>query len=81
MSLAAWSGGVVELCFCLEALEPLTRSLGVADPRDTEWHGALFGKLRPQLDREPLLVVAVCGGTNTGKSLIANTLVGSEISR
>ena len=81
VSLAAWSGGVVELCFCLEALEPLTRSLGVADPRDTEWHGALFGKLRPQLDREPLLVVAVCGGTNTGKSLIANTVVGSEISR
>ncbi len=80
-SLAAWSGSVVELCSCLEALDPLARSLGVADPSDTEWHGALFGKLRPQLDREPLLVAAVCGGTNTGKSLIANALVGSEISR
>lgn len=80
-SLAAWSGCVAELCSCLEALEPLGRSLGVADPTDTEWHGALFGKLRPQLDREPVLVAAVCGGTNTGKSLIANALVGSEISR
>jgi hypothetical protein len=41
----------------------------------------LFGKLRPQVDREPVLVVAVCGGTNTGKSLISNAIVGSEISR
>jgi hypothetical protein len=31
--------------------------------------------------REPLLVAAICGGTNTGKSLITNTLVGAAISR
>lgn len=72
---------MAELCACVEALEPLGRSLGVPDPTDTEWYGALFGKLKPQLDREMLLVAAVCGGTNTGKSLIANALVGSEISR
>jgi hypothetical protein len=80
-ALAAWGGCIAELCSCLEALQPLGRALGVVDPIDTAWHGALFGKLKPQLDREPLLVAAVCGGTNTGKSLIANTLVGSEISR
>jgi hypothetical protein len=80
-SLAAWSDCVAEICSCLESLEPLACALGVPDPTATEWHGALFGKLKPQIDREPLLVTAVCGGTNTGKSLIANTLVGCEISR
>ncbi len=80
-SLAAWSDCVAEICSCLESLEPLACALGVPDPTATEWHGALFGKLKPQIDREPLLVAAVCGGTNTGKSLIANVLVGCEISR
>ncbi|MFM8290956.1 MAG: GTPase [Planctomycetia bacterium] len=78
---AAWSAGVVELCQLVEALAPTAASLGVVDPSGSPWHGALFGKLRPQVSRGPLLVVAVCGGTNTGKSLIANTLVGAEISR
>jgi hypothetical protein len=78
---AAWSAGVTELCRLVEALAPTAASLGVADPAGSPWHGALFGKLRPQVSRGPLLVVAVCGGTNTGKSLIANTLVGAEISR
>ncbi len=72
---------MAELCDCLAALEPLGRSLGADEPSRAAWHGALFGKLKPQIDREPLLVAAVCGGTNTGKSLIANALVGSEISR
>ncbi len=80
-SFAAWSAGVAELCTLVDALRSLARSLGVADPAGSDWHGALFGKLRPQVDREPLLVAAVCGGTNTGKSLIANSLVGAEISR
>jgi hypothetical protein len=78
---AAWSAGVADLCRLVEALAPTAASLGVADPAGSPWHGALFGKLRPQVSRAPLLVVAVCGGTNTGKSLIANTLVGAEISR
>ncbi|MFM7034561.1 MAG: GTPase [Planctomycetia bacterium] len=80
-SFAAWSECVRELCQSLAALEPLGRELGAPDPASSDWHGALFGKLGPQVDREPLLVAAVCGGTNTGKSLIANALVGSEISR
>ena len=79
-SFAAWAGRVAELCDLVEQLRPLAESLGAADPQASEWHGALFGKLRPQVAREPLLVAAICGGTNTGKSLITNTLVGAEIS-
>ncbi|MGI9177921.1 MAG: GTPase [Pirellulales bacterium] len=79
-SFAAWAGSVAELCDLVEQLRPLAESLGAADPQASEWHGALFGKLRPQVAREPLLVAAICGGTNTGKSLITNTLVGAEIS-
>jgi hypothetical protein len=78
---AAWAGSVGDLCGAIDAIEPLAAAVGAPDPRTADWHGALFGKLRPQVSREPLLVAAVCGGTNTGKSLITNTLVGAEISR
>jgi hypothetical protein len=78
---AAWSAGVAELCGLVAALAPTAAALGAPDPAAAAWHGALFGKLKPQVSRTPLLVVAVCGGTNTGKSLITNTLVGAEISR
>ena len=81
VSFSAWAGRIGELSAQVERLVPLARELGLPEPTATEWHGALFGKLRPQVDREPLLVVAVCGGTNTGKSLITNTLVGASISR
>jgi hypothetical protein len=80
-SFAAWAGTVSALCDQVEALAPLAASLGAEDPASTEWYAALFGKLRPQVAREPLLVAAICGGTNTGKSLITNTLVGAAISR
>ena len=78
---AAWAGSVGDLCGAIDGLQPLAAAVGAPDPRDAAWHGALFGKLRPQVSRDPLLVAAVCGGTNTGKSLITNTLVGAEISR
>ena len=44
----------------------LADELGLPPARDAAWHGALFGKLRPQVARAPVLVAAVCGGTNTG---------------
>ncbi len=78
---AAWADEVAELASLIEALEPAARAVGAPEPERTEWHGALFGKLRPQVAREPVLVAAVCGGTNTGKSLITNSLVGAEVSR
>ncbi len=80
-SFAAWAGGVAETCTLVERLEPVAAELGLPDPAASDWHGVLFGKLRPQVDREAVLVAAVCGGTNTGKSLITNTLVDAEISR
>jgi len=80
-SFMAWAKTVADLCSQVERLAPLAAALGAEDPAATPWHAALFGKLRPQVDREPLLVAAVCGGTNTGKSLITNTLVGAAISR
>ena len=80
-AFAAWARSVEQLCDLIDSLRPLASSLGLPDPSDTAWHSQLFGKLRPQAAREPLLVAAVCGGTNTGKSLIANALAGSVISR
>ena len=80
-SFTAWGRTVAELCGLIDGLRPLAATLGAADPAATDWYGPLFGKLRPQVSREPLLVAAVCGGTNTGKSLIANSLAGAEISR
>jgi hypothetical protein len=80
-SFAAWAGTVAALCEQVERLTPLAARLGADDPGAADWHAALFGKLRPQVAREPLLVAAICGGTNTGKSLITNTLVGAAISR
>ena len=80
-SFAAWAGGIAETCRLVTALEPLAAELGLPHAAGSDWHGALFGKLEPQVSREPVLVAAVCGGTNTGKSLITNALVGTEISR
>jgi len=80
-SFAAWGQTVAELCGLIDGLRPLAATLGAGDPTATDWFGPLFGKLRPQVSREPLLVAAVCGGTNTGKSLIANSLAGAAISR
>lgn len=80
-SFGAWAGRVAELCDTVSRLEPLAAELGMSPASEADWHGALFGKLRPQVAREPVLVVAICGGTNTGKSLLTNTLVGTEISR
>jgi hypothetical protein len=78
---ATWAGDVAALCRAIAALEPLVGPLGTTDPVGSDWHGQLFGKLVGQVAREPVLVAAVCGGTNTGKSLIANALVGSLMSR
>lgn len=76
-----WGGDVAILCQCVEGLTGLARRLGADDPAGSEWHDALFGKLRPQVCGEPTIVAAVCGGTNTGKSLVATALVGRPISR
>ena len=67
------------LCDVVEAIAPLGASLGVPAPEEMPWHGALFGTLQAQAARGPLVVAAVCGGTNTGKSLVANALLGQQL--
>ena len=80
-SYDALAGRMTALCDSIAALEPLAAELGLPDPAEADWHGALFGHLERQLARGPLVVAAVCGGTNTGKSLVANALVGFAMSR
>lgn len=55
-------------------------ALGVPLPTKEHWHQLLRNKLLPQLDIPPLLVVAVVGGTNIGKSVIFNHLAGENAS-
>ena len=75
-----FSDNVKVLCRALEALEPIAARLGVASPAGAEWYELLTHKLLPQVDAEPLLVVAIVGGTNIGKSVIFNHLAGEVAS-
>ena len=64
----------------LAALEPQAAEVGVTRPAGQEWFELLHNKLLPQLDLPPLLVVAIVGGTNIGKSAIFNHLAGEVAS-
>lgn len=44
------------------------------------WLNLLRNKLKPHLEGEGCLVVAVAGGTNTGKSTVFNLLIGEVVS-
>ena len=61
-------------------MEPQAAAAGVAPPAGQEWFDLLRNKLLPQLDLPPLLVVAIVGGTNIGKSVIFNHLAGEVAS-
>lgn len=43
------------------------------------WENLFMGKIVPHLEREGCLVIAVAGGTNTGKSTILNVLLKKEL--
>lgn len=64
----------------IEALTPCAAAVGVAPPAGQEWFELLRHKLISQLDLPPLLVVAIVGGTNIGKSAIFNHLAGEVAS-
>jgi hypothetical protein len=64
----------------LELLPSMASPMGIASPEGTEWHSLLRKKLVPQLAEHSHLVVAVTGGTNTGKSVIFNLLAGEKAS-
>ena len=64
----------------LDLMTPTVVSMGVESPVSSEWYSLLRKKLVPQLSRRSHLVVAVTGGTNTGKSVIFNHLAGEKSS-
>lgn len=76
----AWADQVCQLDEALDELEPLAAHLGISSPAATNWCQLLDRKLVPQLHTEPLLVVAVVGGTNIGKSVLFNQLAGEVAS-
>lgn len=71
---------VRQLRSVLDGLEADLKLLGLRPLAEHGWYGLLTNKLLPQLADEPFLVVAVVGGTNIGKSVIFNHLVGEKVS-
>lgn len=80
MQYQAWSQQIRRLHTAVRVLDEEAGKLGVPSPRGQEWFELLENKLLPQVDAPPLLVVAVVGGTNIGKSVIFNHLAGEVAS-
>ncbi len=76
-----WAKELKELAECIRKLDPLAKQMGISLAEQQTWFTDLFNKLLPQIDKEPILIVTVMGGTNTGKSTIFNYLVDSVISK
>ncbi|MDZ7619426.1 MAG: GTPase, partial [Patescibacteria group bacterium] len=64
----------------LGALAPAAATVGVPPPAGQEWYELLRRRLLPQLKLPPVLIVAVVGGTNIGKSVVFNHLAGEVAS-
>lgn len=64
----------------LAELNAAACQLGLAPADHDDWFALLERKLLPQLELPPLLVVAVVGGTNIGKSVLFNHLAGETAS-
>ncbi len=75
-----WAAEVRRLAQAVMSLAPIAARLGVPNPAEEEWHELLVRKLLPEAQAEPLLIVAVVGGTNIGKSLLFNHLAGENAS-
>jgi len=80
MQFAPYAQSILELDGLLEPLRSLAESCGVPSPEQQNWYALLKHKLVPQLNEKPYLLVAVMGGTNTGKSLVFNHLAGETFS-
>ena len=80
MQFAQYAQTILDLDGLLEPLQHLAESCGVSAPEHEHWYALLKQKLVPQLTGKPFLLVAVMGGTNTGKSLIFNHLAGESFS-
>ena len=76
----SFADGIREFQRALAVLEHSALSIGAPALPGLEWFELLTKKLLPQLDLPPLLVVAIVGGTNIGKSVIFNHLAGENAS-
>ena len=79
-SLADCADSLEQLRNHIEALGEQLEGLGLPSPVGQEWHELLVRKLLPQLDTDTPLIVAVVGGTNTGKSVVFNHVAGEPLS-
>lgn len=77
---ATWARHVGALRGALEGLARQAQALGAPDPAGQPWYDLLRHKLGPQLELPPMLIAAVVGGTNIGKSLLFNQLAGEVAS-
>ena len=75
-----WSARVKQLDEAVRALEPVAAAVGVESSEGDAWRELLRLKLLAQLELEPMLIVAMVGGTNIGKSVIFNHLAGEVAS-
>jgi len=64
----------------VDALSERLEKLGIPRPEGSEWYELLIRKLIPQLGSDNPLIVAVVGGTNTGKSVVFNHIAGDTAS-
>lgn len=80
MSYHVWAEEVNRLHRSLAELNAATSNLGLGSAEHEEWFALVEHKLLPQLGLPPLLVVAVVGGTNIGKSVLFNHLAGEKAS-
>ena len=79
-SFRDFAGQVKRLSHALAALEPVAAAVGIGPPAGQEWFDLLRRKLLPQLELPPMLIVAIVGGTNIGKSVLFNNLAGEVAS-
>jgi hypothetical protein len=77
---STWASHIQRLDAALAELAPMAGRTGVAAPAGQEWYDLLRFKLLPQVNMPPVLVVAVVGGTNIGKSAVFNHLAGEVAS-
>lgn len=74
------SRAVLQFDQTIEQLCGLIGKIGIPSPKESEWYELLKKKLLPQLTDRPFLVVALGGGTNTGKSVVFNHIAGENAS-
>ncbi|HWA97369.1 MAG TPA: GTPase [Pirellulales bacterium] len=78
--LRLWADALARLDRALGSLIPAAQALGVPAPSGSHWYELVRHKLVPQAHARPMLVVAVVGGTNIGKSVVFNQLAGEQAS-